>query len=155
MVSALPSWAAGDGLLSHGEVISRSLQIVTCTGVGGHGRHRIHGLLGFKNAPTTTSRAWQGRGMRGCRISLRREVSLTVTPLSLLPSTQWDQARCLKLLSLWKEKWMLCPVWRAVFVVADLLHPISIRWNVARDVVKCKIIRENYDLYQPQRLKLS
>lgn len=111
--------------------------------------------VGFKKCSHHRFQGMMRKRYEGCRISLRCEVSLMITPPSLLPSTQWDQTLCLKMLSLWKEKWMLCPVRRAIFVVAELLHPISIRWNVARDVGKCKTIRDNYDLYQPQRLKLS
>lgn len=51
MVSAFPSWGAGDGLLSHGEVISHSLQIVTCIEGVGHGGCHIYGLLGLKMFP--------------------------------------------------------------------------------------------------------
>lgn len=123
--SCLP-WVAGEGLLSHGDVISHSLQLVRWAGIVGQGECHVHGLLGFKNAPNNTSRAWRETGMRGCSVSPTHEVSLTVTPL-LLPSMQWDQTHCLELLSLWKEKRMPAPVRRAIFVVSQLLYPTLIR----------------------------
>lgn len=57
MASALPSWAAGEGLLSHGEVVSQGLQNVRWAGVVGQGEHHTHSQLGFKNAPDNTPRA--------------------------------------------------------------------------------------------------
>lgn len=136
MASALPSWVVGEGLLSHGELISHSLPIVRWARIVGQGVRHIHGLLGLKNAPNNTSRAWREWGMRGCR------VSLTVTPF-LLPSTQWDQTHCLELLSLWKENRMLTQLTTTFSVlkkVQQLLTKIqkSItfrKWNY--QLIKC------------------
>lgn len=58
MASAFPSWAAGEGLLSHGEVISQRLRNVRWTGAVGQGKCHTQSQLGFKNAPDDTPRAW-------------------------------------------------------------------------------------------------
>lgn len=107
-------------------------------------------LAGLQKCSWQHSQSMMRRRLRGCRVPLRHQVSLMVTPILLLLTkpTAWNATP----LGGRSGCWFL---WEEPSLCISALYPILIRWTVARDAWKCKVMRDNYGLCRCQRLKLQ